>query len=210
MIASNGADQSSGIGFAIPDQHGKGCSGRPDALRTSEAAVAGHRVVWDWAGPGFADGPFGRCGRADSAVIPGGAAERAGLHGGNEQAYVGNMPNLAGRRPDCGNRRTGSDRSFRTSARSWTSTSRRHCLRDNFPRTEADDAEAAAGRSAGRKLGPRVWVRGGSGADVLRSRLAEWAAEEAFDALGEHGGAGESLPALQDAAVGGEEECSGD
>ena len=29
-------------------------------------------------------------------VIPGGAAERAGLHGGNEQAYVGNMAILLG------------------------------------------------------------------------------------------------------------------
>jgi S1-C subfamily serine protease len=29
-------------------------------------------------------------------VIPGGAAERAGLHGGNEQAYVGNTPILLG------------------------------------------------------------------------------------------------------------------
>jgi S1-C subfamily serine protease len=29
-------------------------------------------------------------------VIPGGAAERAGLHGGNEQAYVGNTPIMLG------------------------------------------------------------------------------------------------------------------
>jgi S1-C subfamily serine protease len=29
-------------------------------------------------------------------VIPGGAADRAGLHGGNEQAYVGNTPILLG------------------------------------------------------------------------------------------------------------------
>jgi S1-C subfamily serine protease len=29
-------------------------------------------------------------------VLPGGAAERAGLHGGNEQAYVGNTPIMLG------------------------------------------------------------------------------------------------------------------
>ena len=29
-------------------------------------------------------------------VIPGGAADRAGLHGGNEQAYVGNQPVMLG------------------------------------------------------------------------------------------------------------------
>ena len=38
---------------------------------------------------------------ADSGVliqrtIPGGAAERAGLHGGNQQAYVGNTPIMLG------------------------------------------------------------------------------------------------------------------
>jgi len=41
-------------------------------------------------------------------------------------------------------------------------------------------------------------------------RLAERAAEEAFDALGKDGGAGEALPALQDATVGGDEECGGE
>jgi len=29
-------------------------------------------------------------------VVPGGAAERAGLHGGNQQAYVGNTPIMLG------------------------------------------------------------------------------------------------------------------
>ena len=29
-------------------------------------------------------------------VIPGGAAERAGLHGGNQQAYLGNQPIMIG------------------------------------------------------------------------------------------------------------------
>jgi S1-C subfamily serine protease len=29
-------------------------------------------------------------------VVPGGAAERAGLHGGSEQAYVGNTPIMLG------------------------------------------------------------------------------------------------------------------
>ena len=29
-------------------------------------------------------------------VIPGGAAERAGMHGGNQQAYVGNTPIMLG------------------------------------------------------------------------------------------------------------------
>ncbi len=29
-------------------------------------------------------------------VLPGGAAERAGLHGGNQQAYVGNTPIMLG------------------------------------------------------------------------------------------------------------------
>ena len=41
-------------------------------------------------------GLAGGLGRADSEGHPGGAAERAGLHGGDQQAYVGNTPILLG------------------------------------------------------------------------------------------------------------------
>ena len=35
-------------------------------------------------------------------VVPGGAADRAGLRGGTERAYIGNIPIMVGRRPDRG------------------------------------------------------------------------------------------------------------
>ncbi|SPE31833.1 Peptidase S1 and S6 chymotrypsin/Hap [Candidatus Sulfotelmatomonas gaucii] len=96
MIASNGADQSSGIGFAIP-------------INTAKAVLADllryGRVKRPWLGiDSFAIGPdlASQMGlAADHGVLiqrvfPGGAAERAGLRGGNEQAYVGNTPIMLG------------------------------------------------------------------------------------------------------------------
>ena len=67
MIASNGADQSSGIGFAIPINTAKAVLADLSALRAREAALAGHRVVRDRARPRVADGTCRRFGRADSA-----------------------------------------------------------------------------------------------------------------------------------------------
>ena len=36
---------------------------------------------------------------------------------------------------------------------------------------------------------------------LTRRRFAEWAVEEAFDALGKNGGVGEALPTLDDSAI---------
>jgi len=96
MIASNGADQSSGIGFAIP-------------INTAKAVLADllryGRVKRPWLGiDSFAIGPelASQMGLGENygvliqRVIPGGPAERAGLRGGNEQAYVGNTPIMLG------------------------------------------------------------------------------------------------------------------
>jgi len=90
MIASNGADQNSGIGFAIP-------------INTAKAVLAdfakyGHvrrptlGIVPLAIGPELAQ-EMGLA--ADSGVlilrtVPGGAADRAGLRGGRERAYLGN------------------------------------------------------------------------------------------------------------------------
>jgi S1-C subfamily serine protease len=96
MIASNGADQSSGIGFAIP-------------INTAKAVLAdltryGH-VKRPWLGvSSYAIGPDlasqmglpAVSGVLVQKVIPGSAAERAGIHGGKQQAYVGNRSILLG------------------------------------------------------------------------------------------------------------------
>lgn len=97
LIANNGADQSSGIGFAIP-------------VNTAKAVIADfakygrvRRPSLDIAtlpiGPDIAEqiGLAADYGVLIQRVLPGGAADKAGLHGGTERAgYLGNMPVMKG------------------------------------------------------------------------------------------------------------------
>jgi S1-C subfamily serine protease len=96
MIASNGADQSSGIGFAIPINTAKAVLA--DLTRYGRVKRPSLGIVSYGIGPDLASqmGLAADAGVLIERVIPGGAAERAGLHGGTEQAYVGNMPLLMG------------------------------------------------------------------------------------------------------------------
>jgi S1-C subfamily serine protease len=96
MIASNGADQSSGIGFAIPINTAKAVLAdltRYGRVKRPELGIVSYGI-----GPDLAS----QMGLAvDSGVLvqkvkPGGAAEQAGLHGGNQLAYVGNTPIMLG------------------------------------------------------------------------------------------------------------------
>jgi len=96
LIANNGADQSSGIGFAIP-------------VNTAKAVIADfakygriRRPSLDIStlpiGPEVADqlGLPADYGLLIERVLPGGAAEKAGLHGGTQRAYQGNDPVMLG------------------------------------------------------------------------------------------------------------------
>jgi S1-C subfamily serine protease len=96
LIANNGADQSSGIGFAIPVNTAKavledfakyGRVRRP-ALDISSLAI----------GPDVAEqiGLPADYGVLIQRVLPGGAAEKAGLRGGTQRAYQGNTPVMLG------------------------------------------------------------------------------------------------------------------
>ena len=96
MIASNGADQSSGIGFAIPINTAKEVLNdltRYGRVKRPSLGIESYAI-----GPDLAE----QMGLAvDSGILiqkvrPGGAAEKAGLRGGNEQAYVGNQSILLG------------------------------------------------------------------------------------------------------------------
>ncbi len=96
LIASNGAEQSSGIGFAIPINTAKAVLA--DLTRYGRVKRPSLGVVTYAIGPDLADqmGIPASYGLLIQRVVPGGAAERAGLHGGNQQAYVGNTSILLG------------------------------------------------------------------------------------------------------------------
>jgi S1-C subfamily serine protease len=90
MIASNGADQNSGIGFAIPINTAKAVL--EDFAKYGHVRRPTLGIVPLAIGPELA-GQMGLA--ADSGVlilktVPGGAADKAGLRGGRERAYLGN------------------------------------------------------------------------------------------------------------------------
>ena len=96
LIATGGAEQSSGIGFAIPVNTAKAVLGdltRYGRVRRPSLGIVSLAINAD-----LADqmGLAAESGVLVQKVVPGGAADRAGIHGGNQQAYLGNMPILLG------------------------------------------------------------------------------------------------------------------
>jgi len=96
MIATGGSNQSAGIGFAIPINTAKAVISdlvtygrvRRPSLGIRPLAV-GPELAQEMGLP------------ADSGVLimqiqPGGSADRAGLRGGNQHAYIGNIPIMVG------------------------------------------------------------------------------------------------------------------
>jgi S1-C subfamily serine protease len=97
LIASNGAEQSSGVGFAIPINTAKAVL--DDFAKYGRVRRPTLDVVTLPIGPDLADqlGLPADYGVLIQRTLPGGAAERAGLRGGNQKAYLGNIPvNLGG------------------------------------------------------------------------------------------------------------------
>jgi S1-C subfamily serine protease len=92
LIATGGAEQSSGIGFAIPVDTIKAVLSdfsKYGRVRRPSLGIASLAI-----GPDLAEqmGLPAEYGVLVQKVIPGGAAERAGLRGGTQQAYLGNTP----------------------------------------------------------------------------------------------------------------------
>src|SRR6266446_3473523 len=97
MIAGNpGIDQSAGIGFAIPINTAKAVLN--DLLTLGRVRRPALGVVTLPISPELAEelGLASGSGLLIVRVTPGGAAEHAGLHGGTERAYLGNMPIMVG------------------------------------------------------------------------------------------------------------------
>jgi S1-C subfamily serine protease len=95
MIASN-SGQSAGIGFAIPINTAKAVLN--DLLTLGRVRRPALGVVTLPISPDIADelGLASDYGLLIVRVTPGGSAERAGLRGGTERAYLGNMPIMIG------------------------------------------------------------------------------------------------------------------
>jgi S1-C subfamily serine protease len=96
MIASNGADQSSGIGFAIPINTAKAVL--DDFAKYGYVRRPSLDIVTLPIGPDIAEqiGLPADYGILIDRVIPGGAADKAGLKGGTQRAYQGNTPVMLG------------------------------------------------------------------------------------------------------------------
>ena len=95
MIASS-VGQNAGIGFAIPINTAKAVLN--DLLTLGRVRRPALGVVTLPISPDIADdlGLASDYGLLIIRVVPGGAAERAGLKGGTERAYLGNMPIMVG------------------------------------------------------------------------------------------------------------------
>ncbi|MGA8300191.1 MAG: trypsin-like peptidase domain-containing protein [Terriglobales bacterium] len=91
IIASNGAEQSAGIGFAIPINTAKAVLNDLVTLGRVRRPALGVRTIPIDAELASELGLAADYGLLIVQTVPGGAADRAGLHGGTERAYLGNM-----------------------------------------------------------------------------------------------------------------------
>jgi S1-C subfamily serine protease len=96
LIASNGSDQSAGIGFAIPINTAKAVL--DDYAKYGRVRRPSLDIVPLPIGPDIAEqiGLPADYGVLIQRVLPGGAAEKAGLRGGNQRLYDGNVPVMLG------------------------------------------------------------------------------------------------------------------
>ena len=114
-------EQSAGIGFAIPINTAKAVLedfAHYGRIRRPSLGITSLPI-----GPDLAQqmGLAADYGVLIQRVVPGGAADRAGLHGGNQQAYLGNTPIYLGGDLIIAidDRQVTTSRTFR---RSWTNT----------------------------------------------------------------------------------------
>jgi S1-C subfamily serine protease len=96
LIATGGSNQSAGIGFAIPINVAKAVLNDLITLGTVRRPSLGIQTLP--IGPELAQemGLPADYGILIVRTLPGGAADQAGLRGGNQRAYLGNAPIMIG------------------------------------------------------------------------------------------------------------------
>jgi S1-C subfamily serine protease len=96
MIATGGSNQSAGIGFAIPINAAKAVISDLITIGRVRRPSLGVRTLP--IGPELAQemGLPSDYGVLIIQAVPGGSADRAGLHGGSQRAYIGNVPVMLG------------------------------------------------------------------------------------------------------------------
>jgi S1-C subfamily serine protease len=96
MILTGGAEQSAGIGFAIPINTAKAVLN--DLVTLGRVRRPSLGVITLPIGPDLADqlGLAADSGLLILQVVPGSGADRAGLRAGTERAYLGNRPIMIG------------------------------------------------------------------------------------------------------------------
>jgi S1-C subfamily serine protease len=96
MIASNGVEQSAGIGFAIPINTAKAVINDLVTLGRVRRPALGVRTIPIDSEIAEELGLAADYGLLIVQAVPGGSADRAGLRGGTERAYLGNFPIMVG------------------------------------------------------------------------------------------------------------------
>src|SRR5256885_69314 len=96
LILTGGAEQSAGVGFAIPINAAKAVLN--DLVTTGRVRRPVLGIQSLPIGPELAEelGLAADNGLLIQRVVPGGAADRGGLKGGSERAYLGNIPIMVG------------------------------------------------------------------------------------------------------------------
>jgi S1-C subfamily serine protease len=95
LIATGGSNQSAGIGFAIPINTAKAAINDLITIGRVRRPSLGIRTIP--VGPEAQElGLPADYGVLIMQVTPGGSADRAGLHGGSQKAYIGNVPVMLG------------------------------------------------------------------------------------------------------------------
>ncbi len=96
MIASNGVEQSAGIGFAIPINTAKAVVNDLVTLGRVRRPALGVRTIPIDSEISEELSLAADYGLLIVQAVPGGSADRAGLRGGTERAYLGNIPIMIG------------------------------------------------------------------------------------------------------------------